>query len=785
MSNPLMFVTTSLTRILHMAEIFGLARPQQVLTPTINHWMKLIVAGLDLEPKPLNAAVEMRTAFKLVKYKLDAYVSSLYGTPIPEPPWEFGTHDDAGVLIGGRFKVYTRRYILEGPRKYEFISTIKSIKKGLPRPPEVMLAQSKHDVVEKLTTEPPAYTAEEEEVKQQFIRQIHRTVNELFNKKRFKIREHTKAFFPSTSSTYNLTRSQLGALMEVATVIRDERLNTHEHLVKIQTKDRDDDVIMHEGDEARTVEYDATRLHERVGLLMSILKHKAMREVARVEPVALAEAMKVRVITKGPPMLYTYLKPLQRFLHKTLKQHPVFQLIGNRGISTDVLYSQGLEDPGRDEKLNSGDYNDATNELRSWVSEVIARSLAQRRNLDLSDDDRELFVKALVGHFFYGKKQKHGSLMGSIVNFPVLCIANATLCRWAMEHGTGKVLTMDEVQLLINGDDCLFPINEKGRDFWIHVGKIIGLNVNTSKSFWTNDFCNINSRDFKMTPHPSGDFIFTETPYINAGLLYGMKRSEAKTSVTDIVDKDKSLGSIARELIKSCPYEYRETVMKVFIAHHPELKETSLPWHMPEWAGGIGLPDMETVFHDIDDPEPWKNTRYGRDLSGLKYILLNWKTEHPQRMSDQAMIDVHNYAEDRLKQFSIKVTEKEGMRMVPRDTNIYDTLYGLLGCEWLFRHASTPEWLSSHQEEVNENAGTRKMRIIRHNEKLWNGVLNRSDLPRPDKRTWDMYKSNIHVTDFIEGFESDLLSSLQPHLMTVIENEEFFRRSQRLLWRER
>lgn len=786
MSTPLMFITQTLDRTITLIELFGLSKPRQKVEPTLKHWLHLIADGIKNSPSPLNAADEMRITFKLVKYKFDAYVASMYGTAIPSPPWEFSVKDDPKVLIGGKFMVYTRQYLLEGPRRMAFISTIKQVKKGLPRPTTEMLRQSELDLVEKLTSDPSEYTPEEEAYKKEFIYQLRRTTQEIFRGKRFTISEQTKAFFPSTSANYNMSRTKLGALSEIAMIIESEGLATHDELIDIEKIDKDGDAIMGEDEPNYKVKYDDTRLQEKVGHLMSILKHKALREIPSVEPVALAEAMKVRVITKGPPILYTYLKPLQRFLHRILKQHKVFQLIGNRGISVDVLLSQELDYFRAHEKLNSGDYNDATNEMRSWVSEIVAKELCGKKCLDLDTDDTHLVIRSLIEHVFYGKDQKHGTLMGSILNFIILCISNATLCRWSMEVSDKSVLTLDEVRLLINGDDCLFPINEEGRQYWIKMGKVVGLNVNLSKSFYSREFCNINSRDFSVKPaswNPE-EHVVEPVPYINAGLLFGMKRSEAKTGLDDIVDKNKTTGALARELIKDTPFEMREKVLALFIHYHPELKETSLPWHIPEWAGGVGLPDLQTDYSDIDDPSPWRNARYERDIMGLKYMLLNWKDDdiRPKALSDQSILTVHRYAEDKMKPY---VTFVEGKDVKDRSDNVYSTLYGLFCCEWLFKVDSVYHDLFKLYNSKKDAEKQRKLAIIRHNETVWKRILNKKSLPAADKRTWDYLKGQLRPREFIDGELVEDMSALRknPKLHSEINKDNEFIRNKRILWR--
>jgi len=64
----------------------------------------------------------------------------------------------------------------------------------------------------------------------------------------------------------------------------------------------------------------------------------ALGEVADVELVALAEALKVRVISKGPALTYFVLKPVQKFLLRQMKKFRCFKLVGET-VTTTFLES--------------------------------------------------------------------------------------------------------------------------------------------------------------------------------------------------------------------------------------------------------------------------------------------------------------------------------------------------------------------------------------------------------------------------------------------------------------
>lgn len=752
MSTPLVFIAESVKRITDLAEIFGLSKPRQNLDPTIQWWNKLCGEQIARLPQPIREHEPLQVTIKFIKYKIGAFVAVGQNTPIPEEPFSI-PGDKPDKLIGGKWSVYISRYILSGPRKWEFLSSLKHIKSALPRPGAAMAKAASEATVEKLTTEPRIFTPLEEEAKRFMIKEIRRTVKELFHNHKYTKQHQMRNFFPSTNANYINSRSKFGALATVLAEIRNLGLDNNTPMVNITKVDNDGDAIMREDEPDFSVIYDDSTLQERYQILMHTLMDKAKREVAHVRAVGLEEALKVRVITAGPPYTYTVLKPLQKFMHDILRQHPVFQLLGDPVPTVDMLYSQGLDELGPGEALNSGDYDDATNEMYSWVPEITVKQIANELKLD--DDTKELFLKATIGHVFGGKDQLHGTLMGSIVNFIVLCVDNAALCRAMMELSEGRTISLLDARLLINGDDCLFPINERTRHLWEFYGSVMGLKVNKAKSFWSREFCNINSRDFTL--HPSnmpGIYNINKVKFVNAGLLYGMKRSET-SGVDMIADPKFTLGARARTLVNDAPFDLRYRLLQKFIENHPQLFETKLPWHIPEWAGGIGLPDVLSDI-EVDDDKPWKKVSFERDLQGLKYLMLNWQQEQPKALHDVAQLDVHEYVQGRLKPYVTQM--KFGVGVVGRrNDNIYDTLYKLICMEWMFvptrgdvlSGIDLLNYLESPQNIRSKLPGARE--ALRHNENLWSKILSKPNLPAADARTWDVFKSHMTRTEFIMG----------------------------------
>jgi len=293
----------------------------------------------------------------------------------------------------------------------------------------------------------------------------------------------------------------------------------------------------------------------------------AKKEKPFVEAVGLPEPLKVRVISKGPPLLYTFLKPMQKWLWKVLKQHKPFELIGRYVTESDV--NGVLCNLKEDEEAVSGDYVSSTNRLHKWVSETISDRIMLRlgENIPKTDleqlpnnfmgDLKKLMLTALTKHIFVPFKahgdqvlvdgkpeiaehetlpQTEGQLMGSIVSFPILCIANAALCRMALE-GASLVKRKEKVvyrltrkgtgslaPLMVNGDDCLLK-GPKGtlRNCWESICGFAGLESSVGKTYFSDSFCTINSTIFKRTPENR----WVESKYVNMGLMMGRKRMGA------------------------------------------------------------------------------------------------------------------------------------------------------------------------------------------------------------------------------------------------------------------
>jgi len=604
------------------------------LKATSLHWAKLTqAAGGDW--------------MSVAKYKLAAFFSFHMQQVTPECPFP-KEMDKPSVLLGGKAFRWQRRYLMRSQLKVSFLTSILQSKKGMPRPGPEDLEKAVEKTVAKLTGEPIAAKRGKSLINwgdadlvhpkiEQLLapvtikEQLRRTVKELFSDVKFSVADRIKAFFPSTSANYINSRSNAGAvgfLLQHPDLLKGLRRPGGYLTVTRDPRQQEEHI---EAEEEDRIILDTTALEHNFEELWHRMLYEANLEEPHVEPVALAEALKKRVISKGPPILYTVLRPLWKKVHTILRQHPIFCLIGTP-ITEEILLNVLGSDLKEGEAFLSGDYEAATDNLYSWVSEEIADAISEE--LQLLGIEKRLFIRALTGHLIRGLPQRNGQLMGSIVSFPVLCIANAAASRWAAELAENKPLQLKQCKMLINGDDVAIRGKASVYQFWRTITSAFGLKESIGKTFLSTKFVNINSTNFtyEETPHPlvctskDGNAIvrqcrYTLVPYVNMGLISGLKRSQGVIGLDDQDDPRNNIGVRASELLRLCPPALRGNIYNLFLRKHKQLlAKTHVPWFLPRWLGGLGLPITE-------EHKPSE-----LDLSLARLAVFNWKKKHPTQL---------------------------------------------------------------------------------------------------------------------------------------------------------
>ena len=517
---------------------------------------------------------------------------------------------------------------------------------------------------------------------------------------------------------------------------------------------------------------DATTLDERVRQVYQKVYECALLEPKLVEAVGLAEALKVRVISKGPPLTYAALQPVQKATHAALAKHRCFSLIGNGGTSEGYLLERLGTQLRDDEAYLSGDYKSSTDMIDPEFSETVVDEICKIWNF--SPELTRLYLSSLTGHsfvvkisrssvpdflsHFHGEEhqmmvhllehavwvkdvaeielpQAWGQLMGSITSFPILCIINACICRMALEFSVSQSITLEDARLMINGDDCLFRINRFGKRYWEQLGAYVGLQPSVGKTYYSREYMNINSTSFYISDvvhkikcpdlrsnDPNHNFFeregrIVEVPFVNLGLLNGLTRSgtlDAKPK--DESEHSKSIGAKAHELLRGHAPERQVKVFKKFLNHNwKKLNEVHVPWYMPEWIGGLGLPWVgrkvgDASLVDVDEYAARVSYEFGpTELDRLKAntILLNWSTKHPTKVPPVAIWQIHEYVMGRL-------PEKPKVSLLPSSSEKdYQLLYASLARETLFS-----EFLD-FVTEADSASTDPAVHTLRKNERIW------------------------------------------------------------------
>jgi len=317
---------------------------------------------------------------------------------------------------------------------------------------------------------------------------------------------------------------------------------------------------------------------------------KKVLAIAKEEPIdtmvhPITEALKVRLITKGNTFRYWISRFYQKGLWKHLQSFPQFVLTGKVLDPTDLLNMLDREKRAgvsHFDKFVSGDYKAATDRLNiEYTKEAFEASLG--KCMDYGDDLKEVLRSVLYEQdLHYPQKyagtvqtldeegnpvlladefgvmrevfntsdllsvrQKNGQLMGSTLSFPILCIINL-VCYWrALEDYLGHAVKLEDLPVLVNGDDILFRCNDEFYLVWRKYISKVGFVLSLGKNFVHKNVLTVNSTYYRYVREPrKGGFYesFKLLGYLNVGLLIGQKKTGGNNnSVKPIWDQHNEL----------------------------------------------------------------------------------------------------------------------------------------------------------------------------------------------------------------------------------------------------
>jgi hypothetical protein len=407
---------------------------------------------------------------KLLKWKFSAFFAFWNNQDLPKRPWDEDRSKiqffNPEVLLPAQPNIYFVGMVEE--QRIELIDAVLILKKGMPAVSKEMLKQAALDTKVQLTTS----RADEEEIKISLpgdqikvITRVHlenelrRTITELFGTRPLLETDILNPSFPSINACYSNTKFMGGALGDLlnaygdgvnnaqhyedclvddgsgnTTLKLDRGLSKNEPLVSFGAEAARffDPVVFPYKDPIKVNEnmFSSERLYGYELPAGQVLCadtrqlddawrefHYDLFEQAKAEPpyvecVAIAEPLKVRVISKGPSKIYAALKPMQKWLWGVLKKEAVFALIGEKVTERHLNEAIGKLMDGFE--VVSGDYSAATDNLRSWVSEVLLDQLMIEIGENFSKDELARLPKnylydlkvmmrtALTRHVFHG-----------------------------------------------------------------------------------------------------------------------------------------------------------------------------------------------------------------------------------------------------------------------------------------------------------------------------------------------------------------------------------------------
>jgi hypothetical protein len=343
---------------------------------------------------------------------------------------------------------------------------------------------------------------------------------------------------------------------------------------------------------------------------------------------AVLEPLKVRVISKGEAGPYYVSKRLQKALHGIMRKMPCFRLIG-KPLESEDLVGLARNGPtggsGRFEWF-SIDYSAATDGLSARLSRSILSYLVERFPKPL----QETFLSVLAPHECHYPRvdghpeidsinQKNGQLMGSILSFPILCLANLGLYLEVTKEDTRDVFQRSR-GVLVNGDDMLYVARSSYWAKHVELGKKVGLVMSPGKAYHHPTVANANSMCFEYplcTVGARPKYI----PYLNSGLFFG----QGKVMGGDECSEKRSITGVINELMAGCRSSKRVEVLKMYLSLHKSTVQAETfsrgftrNLFVHESLGGMGVKpvpgfdfsvtlDQKRVAHRIwsDNPNLW------------------------------------------------------------------------------------------------------------------------------------------------------------------------------------
>jgi len=502
------------------------------------------------------------------------------------------------------------------------------------------------------------------------------------NKKEYEV----KVYEPSHNSCFEASRQDGGAYMEIVDQLKLELTESDDIIIKGKIVKNTSYSLpdMHD-----VLDRCRSRVAEKMELTSVLDQFEELKEfiprfdelkednrnVINTSVIPLTEPLKVRVITKSEALFSYAAKSLQKSLKHYINRFPSLVLTTRplepsdfrkvwefeRKLESDLGFSLDFTDH------LSGDYSAATDGLNVNLTKLIfERSLYA---LNVPEGDRDIYRNVLyeqrlrypktytnflrdpangVSHLDVTPKapnfsilQQNGQLMGSILSFPVLCLANLICYKAALEEYINTLrdkklppyrVSVFMLPCLVNGDDIYFRTNSAFTAIWLKYITIAGFQLSIGKNYIHPSVFTINSQCFHYNLETD---TLLEYTYLNVGLLKGQSKS-------GVIGEKLPLGDLYNKVLKGS-YNPVVTHNRFLNFHKNSLIQMSgqkkyghsykggnYNFFLPKLLGGLGfiLPSKDI---------PLRLTMFQRQLATFLHNKI-------VQMSDKPVLGFRSYA---------------------------------------------------------------------------------------------------------------------------------------------
>jgi len=353
----------------------------------------------------------------------------------------------------------------------------------------------------------------------------------------------------------------------------------------------------------------------------------SLRDPYEVLPYGVLEPLKIRTITRPSFRTHWGLRGMQSQLLNYLNRFASFSITGDSNKENLDHHIQRVVENPRFSHLVSGDFSAATDTLKGSVTSVIWEVIGTRGvpwwifvkgresllRTKIHYDQRcmpKIDKNSPYRNFVPSRDmeeglQSTGQLMGNILSFPILCIANYCAYHRAIEKLLGYNLAvktlMEEFPVAINGDDILFRSDECLYVVWKETTREIGFNLSLGKNFYHSDFCQINSQLFRVRRDIFGSPVGVDLiSYFNFGQLTGRKKGMSSDDSTATY-----FGSVKSASVKSDTFQEKVLELKSLKRNFDDCYLTS-----PE--------KLRPIISDLQ--KYWFDRRFGSIVGPFRYL---------------------------------------------------------------------------------------------------------------------------------------------------------------------